>query len=325
MTASLINEGLWTWSLTRDSEGHREYTVVHRVTADKLDGPQTVMNTPGLPTIGSIWNFDNDSDAWAFCWPNMQVTPGLKGQAQTEWKVEQLFSTKPLSRCQDESIEDPLLEPQKVSGSFVKYTKEVTHDKDNIAILTSSHEAIRGPQAEFDHNRPTVRIQQNVAALGLETFSEMVDTVNDDTLWGLAARKIKLSNVSWERVLFGLCNFYYTRTFEFDINFSTFDREVLDEGTKVLNGHWDTTAGTGGTGGWVLDDIDGIAPDRDNPQHFMRAIDRSGNPIKIILDGNGEPSDADIAGTGTTGSPGTIDIQYYSESNFLLLGIPTSF
>ena len=41
------------------------------VAANVTDGPQVVMNAPGLPIVGSFWNFDSDTDQWAFCHPDM--------------------------------------------------------------------------------------------------------------------------------------------------------------------------------------------------------------------------------------------------------------
>ncbi len=309
MVAILI-PGQRRWSVGRDDEGHREYRIVHRVRASTIDGPQVVLLTPGLPLVGSPWAFDNDFDPWAMCFPFMRIETEVRDEPNTIWRVEQKFSTKPLFRCQDIPIEDPLLEPADISGSFVKYTKEVTEDKDGNKIKSSSHEMIRGPQVEFDFNRSSVTISQNVSLLELDVFTPMVDTVNDAVLWGLGARQIKLSNVSWERKVLGSCGFYYTRSLEFDIDATTFDRNIVDEGTKVLSGHWEEA-------GWTLDNIDGGAPDKTNPQHFNRYKDRNDENSRVMLDGNGEP-----LAVGAT--PIEIPLDYYGESNFLLLGIPTT-
>lgn len=328
-------KGPFAKSLERDDEGHRTYAVKHFVTTDAIqDGPQVVLTAANLPQVGDVWNFGNDSDLWAFCWPTMKISSASGDQESTKiWTVEQKFTTKPFKRCQDTVIENPLLEPQKVSGTFVKYTKEVTKDRNGEFILNSAHEHLRGPQVEFDHNRPQVHIEQNVADLDLATVAQMVDTVNDSTLWGLGARKIKLSNFSWERLYYGICFAYYKRIFDFDIDFNTFDRKIPDEGSKVLNGEWETedecATGTGtSVSGWKLLNICGAAPDPDNPAHFCRYKDRFGEPARVMLDGAGLPADSMvISGTGTisTGAVDEIDVEYYGESNFLTLSIPTDF
>lgn len=318
--ATTIRSGWRNLSLSRDDEGHREYTIRFVIESNDPadDGPETVLGTVGLPSIGSAWAVGNDSDPWAFCSPRLRITPSIRNEPCKVWYADYVFTTKPWKRCQTTAIEDPLLEPDDISGSFVKYTKEAARDRNGNLIKSSSHELFRGPQVEFDHNRPSVRIEQNVASLGLDTFAAMVDTVNDATLWGLAARKIKLSNVAWSRKVYGTCNYYYTRSFDFDINFDGFDRRVLDEGTKVLNGRWaDDEDGSGSSDSWVLIDINGAAPDSENPQHFIRYKDRNGENTRVILDGTGKPlSDG--------ANPYYHEIEYYSESDFTLLGIPTS-
>lgn len=320
--AAVLVPGQRTWSLERDDEGHRTYKVVHLVRADVEDGPATVMETPGLPLPGAVWAFDNDVDAWAICWPTMSVTPLVEHEPNRHWHVEQIFSTKSPGggdgRCQDMTVQDPLMEPAQISGSFVRYTKEAAFDRHGNLIKSSSHEQFRGPQVEFDANRPTVQISHNVAALGLDVFSQMVDTVNDAPMWGLPPRCIKLSNVSWERKIFGACGYYFTRRYEFDVDFKTFDREILDEGTKAI-GYWNPQ------GQWVGPPLAG---DPGNPGDFSRYQDKNGNIARVILNGGGLPANAPVPAGGlgapTTGPPGKIKVEYYPESNFALLGIPAT-
>jgi hypothetical protein len=248
MSAAVVG-GPRVWAGSRDDDGYREFTVTHLVkTTSVSDCPYTVMFASGLPAIGSVWNFGTTTDFWAFCYPYMKVSlhEHKAGDPHFWYAVDQKFSTKPMKRCQDTQVEDPLLEPQQVRGNFGKYTIEAVYDRNGSLIKSSSHEQIRGRQVEFDNNKPTVSITQNVASLGLSTFSQMIDTVNDGPMWGLSARMVKLSNAPWERKVYGKCHYYYTRTFDFDIDYRTFDRNALDEGTKVLRGHW--VGANGGTG-----------------------------------------------------------------------------
>ncbi len=319
--------GVRTWSMTRDDDGYRIYKVKHIVvTTSYADGPQVVMNASGLPAIGSYWSYGNDVDVWAFCWPTLSIRhhQEKEGEPSYYWEVENTFSNKPASkRCQSTPIDDPMQEPQKISGSFVKTTEEAVYDRFGNLLKSSSHERFKGPLVEFDVSRPTVRIEQNMLALGLSTFTAMVDTVNDAPLWGLPARCVKLSAPEWSREIYGSCNFYYKRIFNFDINYNTFDREIPDSGTKALNGHWNSA-----TGQYVLDTIGGSAPDPNNPQHFNQYKDRNAENATCLLNGAGLPASA-IAGLGTgsgatTGPAYIYQVQKYDESNFLLLGIPTT-
>ncbi|MCK9569089.1 hypothetical protein M0R72_09115 [Candidatus Pacearchaeota archaeon] len=339
MSASVFG-GPRAWGGGRDDEGYREYKVTHLVkTTSADDGPTTVMFASGLPQIGALWQFGNDNDQWAFCYPWMNITPHdpKEGEKHLWWMVEQKFSTKPLNRCQDTQIEDPLLEPQKVSGSFVKYSREAWIDRNGNLLKNTAHEPFRGPQVEFDCNRPTVRIEQNISSLGLATFTAMIDTVNNNTLWGLPKRCIKLSNASWQRQIHGTCDVYYTRTFDFDIRFETFDVTLPDEGTKVLNGHWvKDTADSNVSKYVVLALKGGGAPSYTNPQHFIQYLDMHGNPGRVFLNGKGLPANTTTASytpsatNPTTGTVASGDVylhkfEFYGESNFLTLGIPTQF
>ena len=300
MTCRLI-PGQREWSMDRGEDGHRTYTITHEVETDVGDGPFNVLNfTPGLPLEGDEWNFDGDRDPWAYCMPTAKVAKNpavAEGHPVTHYLVTQTFTTKPpdvtKQRCSEIKVEDPLLEPPKVSGTFNKYTEEATKDRFGNPILSSSHEMLRGPQNEWDANRLTVKIEQNVATplQGYELPGAMLDTVNDAPLWGLARRCVKLSAAPWERVFYGRCNVYYKRTLEFEIRIDTFDRDLLDEGSKLLHGHWDPV----GSGAWVLDDINGSPPDPKNPTHFDRAQDKNGNIMRVVLDGAGKPAETATA------------------------------
>ena len=294
MTASVLGEV--GWGLTVDKEGHRDYDITWLIqTTDVDDGPAVVFFASGLPVIGSTWSFGNDSDPWAFCWPNWKVTKALDRDEEpgNHWHLTQIFSTKPLSRCQDDAIENPLSEPYQVSGSFRKEQKEAVRDKDGDLILSSSWE--RFPNMMYDEPFPTVNISYNVLGNPLALYAPMIETVNSAAMWGLSPRTIKLDNASFERRLYGTCTFYYNIAYEFSINYNTWDRYAIDGGTKHLM-----------AGG-----------DPDVPEDFE--LNRTRHDDEIVgwmpLDGSGN-----LLPFGS--SPVYKLIQKHPESDFSLLGIP---
>ena len=309
-----------------DEDGYREFTVIQLVECGLGEGPFAIMNMPDLFQTGDAYNItDIEFDEWAFCWPYMKISIHEEKEGEnlqvngTPWRVEQQFKSKPFKRCSEASVTDPLLEPQKCSGSFVNYTREMFQDRFGNLIKSSSHEPLRGQQVEFDDGKATVHIEQNMASLELPLMTSLRNNVNASPLWGLPPRCIKLSGQTWERKYYGQCSVYYTRAFDFDIDFNTFDRFVIDEGTKLLNGHWKKAANEIDiTDTWVLDKINGQLPNPNNPTHFKRAIDRDGNALKFLLNGGGIPL-TDI------NNPFFFKIEYYPEADLLQLAIPTEF
>lgn len=313
-----IVSGRLDWGEQISPEGQRDYGITWLVRCTHPnDGPSTVMLCPDLPQVGSVWDFGNESDPWAFCRPDWTIDCLTKGEPGIYWTVSQTFSTRPRIRCHDFQIDDPLLEPYQISGSFNTQTKEVRKNRNGRVPTTSSWELIRGPIMEFDHSKHRVSISLNSLTLGIETFTSFQDRVNDSVLWGFEPRCVKLSNTTWQRKVYGVCGFYYTKTHDFDIDPETFDRKYPDIGTRVLVG-WSPGSP------WKDHPIDPEAADPSfgglpawlNPANYECYFDINGNIIEEIpLDGMGRP----ITG-GDEPAEGTIE--YYEEANFLELGIP---
>lgn len=281
--------------MERDQEGHRTYTLHNQVTCTSTnDGPWTAFFAPGLPITGSPWAYGNDSDPFARCWPNARVNPFLDKERQLHWNIENTFSTRPFKRCQDEQVENPLAEPMRIGGSFIKFTKIGTRDRFGRRMQNPAFEPFK---EEFDDNRPTVSIGMNLATLPLGAFAALIDYLNDGPLWGLPARTVKLCNVRWTRAVYGVCSYYYVVDYEFEINYQTWDRYIQNDATKRLK-----------TGGSAAD-----------PRDFELATDGKGNPIPTILNANGTLWDG-----GSADTPPATFVQYYPQANLLTLGIPSS-
>lgn len=289
---SAIFRGRYTWKRSRDAEGNRVYDAQFLVeTTNPNDGPAIASSAVGLPLPGDVWNYGNDVDLFAYATLEGDAVPfKVENEKNRHWLVSVKFSSKPQTkRCKDEQVDNPLETPDRVSGEFTRYNEEATKDRFGRPITNSAFEQIRGPQVEFDANRGTIKIEQNVADLQLGLVHSLLNKLNDSPLWGLQSRCIKFSTFSWDVKYYGSCFKYYVRSLEFDIYFNTFDRDILDEGTKAINGEWSKA-----TSHWETKKVGGQDPNRLNPAHFCRYKDRKGENTKVILDGYGAPYDPTI-------------------------------
>lgn len=326
-----VIEGQSRWYASRDSDGHREYHIFHKLRLDddpgNEEGPATAFNVPGLPLPGSLWSFGDDIDLQAVCQWDANVRQMVDERTKF-YEIEQIFSTKRHKYCVGvgatgtalwNPADDPLNAPAIVTGNFVKYTEEKTLNSDGTSITNSAFERIRGQLAEFDASRLVIRIRINEATLGLPAKLALIDTINGDTMWGFGAGRIKLSNITWDQWYVGDCNCYYEVEYEFEMNENGFFRSVADEGTKALNGEWNKT-----TGVWDLININGSPPSPTNPTHFRRITDLRGNPMRVTLNGAGIPATT-LTGTGS-GAAGEIIIDPYPVSDFFseIPGLPNS-
>lgn len=333
--------------LTVDEDGHRTYVVPFLVQgASSADGPYTALNTTGLPRPGSTYRdlFSSDDDPCAWCRPTREVVPHRppdqrEGTAPEFWIVSCTFSTKHQQegkeRCADDTICDPMDEPQKISIDYSRFTEEASYDRYGRRILSSSHEPIHGPNNEWEFTRTTVTIEQNVVDPQLDLIEQIKDTVNVISLWGFPPRTIKFTPISVSRRFRNLenlvgtgpgeCEAFWTRRLSFEIKYrrregalglpgtgtgveltpvpggpyETWDRNVWDEGTRVLRGYWSDAGSQIGTGTqytthWTLTNINGQPPDPNNPQHYIRFKDWNGENTRTLLDGRGRPAYVNI-------------------------------
>jgi len=309
---TLKNLGVLEWSGGRAMDTHRTYNVKFLVESDDIeDGPQAVTYCAGLPNVGATWTYGNDNDAYALCTPIVNCETMLKREANYWWILSYEFTTKPWLLCLNQQLTHPASMPDIISGSFISYSERTNKRRRGDTGTSASGKPIMSSSLEpiwvdKDKNRPTVSIQQTRVNLELAMISQMIDTLNDATLWGLPPRCVKLRNVPWQRLVWGTCSYYFKRNLEFEIKYDTFDEtEIRDAGHRWLN-------------------PEKLAKDPyldpTNPDNFTAAVDANGNIQKsVLLNGAGQRCSDPI------NHEHFIDtVELYDETNFLLLGIPTA-
>ena len=281
---------------TQDEKWIRTYEATFDIWVPAADDPAdygviAAGTAPGLPVVGTSYNLDGETDAWAFWTPYVKIArrnSGDPGERQV-YQVKMKASNKPMDRDQTNKANDPLLEPPKISTNFTRFQKTPSKDVNNKAYENTNGEPLDGIQ--IDASRPVVNISDlNQINHNLSQIAEFMDCLNDATLFGLSAGKVKLSEHSMERLLYGINTYYFKHSFGFEIKFEGWKRKEINRGFWVYD-----------SGGLVLN--------------------REGkNDPKITLLTNPGPG----LGEATT-TPVELEFDDYEEKDLSLLGIPTSF
>lgn len=278
-----------------DREGHRSYDVDFLVRSDDIqDIVAQASVAAGLPLVGASYAYGNDFDDWALCTPEDTVEPVLVNEKGHWFIVSKKFTTKPFKRCQDNSIENPLLEPYRIGGSFINYSEEAYFDRFGRPFMSSSFEMYQGAEVEFDAGRPTITIGFNTSEMPVPVFAPIVHIVNDNWLWGLPPRTIKLSALRWQRLIFGTCGMYYSIDYDFEVKYDTWDRYIPDMGTRHLK-----------PGG-----------DPEKIDDYVAYLDKKLEPSTCFLNGAG------VLATQLS-QVKVWKFEKYQQGNLLLLGIPS--
>jgi len=301
--------GPWDWRLSINAEGHRTYDLTWLVEAQhsslgpsgSFDDPSDIINTAGLPVIGSVWSsltFIDGADDYAFCTPEAEVTPyeSKPGEFPQFYLVKTSYTTIPMTRCNDATIQNPLNEPHQLSGSWVNKRIRPFKDRNNLPYSSTTGEPLQGPQTEIDDSDWEINLSFNTATIPLATVNSLRHNLNDSTLWGLAAGKVKFSKYSFTRKLYGTCSFYYTHSMSFSIR-DSWAQSLTDIGRMEL--------GSGGSASL--------------PDDWVVVKDRFGENIPpSILDTSGKRV------VSPSQTPNVITRNPYPLGNLLLLGIPST-
>lgn len=218
------------------------------------------MACPDLPLPGSPYQFTPpvaESDEWAWCTFGADVEPVVQGENCEYYDVTFTYTTRPYvgqtgvgwpatgegnpggggappggepTRCNDQQIQNPLLEPVKIHGASTTYTEQGQEDRFGRPIRNSAHQLVKGPNNEWDANRSGFTVEQNWPTLDYPLCKKLENRVNQDPIWGFPARSVKLSRFTWRLNLWGTCFFYFTRIFEFEVR----TKEVRIVGTTGL-------------------------------------------------------------------------------------------
>lgn len=273
---SVVSVNEWRMpEATFKADGDREYKRFFMVrTSSQDDGPLTVALANDLPRVGEIYRYpgtvttpgptftEYDEGVYA-----QSMTPKLADKnSKTLWSIEVPYTSVPTSKQTGNNEQDPLNEPPKFSGSFLRVTEIFEEDKDGNAILMSSGEP-PDPPLEEGVSYPTLRIEMNVATPALALWADYANATNSSSFWGLGPRQWAVEKIDWQDQFRGNGSRYVTVSFEFAAKYNTWDRKFLDRGyyRKVVAPI---------AGKILITDVDG------QPVNAPRLLDGSGNVLE---------------------------------------------
>jgi len=208
-----------------DAEGTHTYTNVYIVlTDDKDDGADTARGAGavalGLPDYNDSWAWGNDSNSNALAKTRSADIASLDETSPyyRKWKVTIGYTTAGQSRDpaggggsgsgSEEGIQDPLLEPWKLSGSYIQTTRRTSVDKNGANVTNSADEPIL---FDVPSGYDSLIMNGNTATISLTTRAANVTKSNSTAMWGLAVRQVYLNQWSWDIAYRGTTPYFVNR------------------------------------------------------------------------------------------------------------------
>lgn len=286
-------------------DGERRYIKTYRVLTNSAnDGPLIVQSAAGVERYGFPYSYGNESDAGAIA---VEIDAALERDDASHrvWLVPVVFKTQSVSGGETSltdrgaRIDHPLKRPVIWTGSFVEYMRQTSRDADGEPMRNSANDLL--PVFQRDDSRPQITAQKNLARLDLATWASYRDTINEDRIWGLAPKTLKVKQISWQTERWGRLK-YFVVSYVFEVNFSGWRESREDVGWRAWSSaSWKTSPAS---------------------YKLTRITDDDGFPLvdPTYLDGNGQKlSEARVL----RGDYKHLTFDIYKARPFKRLGLPS--
>ncbi|HEV7281058.1 MAG TPA: hypothetical protein VGN57_12710 [Pirellulaceae bacterium] len=210
----------------------REYTTVWRVyTNDINDQAQTVCDSVYLPAYGAPYSFGYDFYSYSTLTDKSADLEDEESSFKV-WLVTCKYSTEEKEKCSEDTIENPLQEPPKVSYGKQNITEAVQKDKNDKPILNKAGEPFE-QAVERTLSLRTISITRNESSFDEENAADFENTVNSSSIWGKEKGTVLCESITAEGPnYYGSCLKYWTVTYEFVVKKDGWKRKILNAGFK---------------------------------------------------------------------------------------------
>lgn len=178
-------------------DGVRTYTsqwIV--VTNATTDGPPTVIRAGGLPTWGSGYAYQGDTDLTCRV-RSVRVALAEVEKTRKKWLVTVGYSSKGDKKDQDPNEEgDPTNWNWRYSGSFTQFMVAPEKDIDDRPLVNTTKEPFL-PPPEIEDGEQLLVLEKNHPTISLTTWVNSRHKVNSVAMWNLGVRCVKLRQWAW--------------------------------------------------------------------------------------------------------------------------------
>lgn len=201
----------------------------------------------GLDDFGSPYTWYTFTDPWAFS-NNYQIkrkaeiTDPSNGTIRTLWTIVITYDSKPTQN--EKQRENPLDDNPVVKGGFQLYKRGVWRDRFDDPVVNAFGDPY-DPPAEIDGAFDTVSISYNTGSIDLAQRAEAIGKVNENKMWGLKKRRVKLTQWNWQKLHAGKDFPYIKHNFEFEVSFVEHPKKYVAKGPKKVVGYYKTLPNSG--------------------------------------------------------------------------------
>lgn len=226
-----------------DHDGHSTLRAVWQCrTNDTLDQAWTVL-THAVANLPAYWTgMDNATNANCFIQSIGDASLQEEQGSRRVWLVPVTYSTKPAGGDGTSSrplspFTTPIVEPWRISGTFVRDEKATRTDKDGNLITTLG--TLEPREVRIPSGFDTLHLEGATANISMSTRASAIWHVNSATIWGLQPRQLLMTGWSYDIRRHGTTGYvYHSLDFWISTEPGGFDESFHNLSFKKLNTAW---------------------------------------------------------------------------------------
>jgi hypothetical protein len=209
-------------------ENKREYTRTFSVITDSPNtGPAIVRTAAGIPVRGDYYTTGTEFDLLAYA---LNIESSCISADGLQWIVNVDYGF-----IDNDGETNPLSEPSTESWSFQQFTRATDQDVNGNAIVNSAGDPF-AQAVQVDDSRPVLSVTRNQATFNAPLAYLYKDKTNRDPFRGAPAGTVKVMDISGQQQHDQTFGTYWQVKVEVQFNIEGWDKVLLDQGFRELDG-----------------------------------------------------------------------------------------